>query len=70
MRKKRVTTGGDGESIQLFHQQADQLAAQAHSSGYTILTYTEGIESVFPIARRWSQGVVELWPAPAKMGVR
>jgi hypothetical protein len=70
MRKKRVTTGGDGESIYLFHQQADQLAAQAHSPGYTILAYTEGVESVFPIARRWSQGVVELRPAPAKVGER
>ena len=60
MRKKRVTTGGDGESIDLFHRQAEQIVAEMGSPGYTILAWNEGVESVFPIARRWSRGVIQL----------
>jgi hypothetical protein len=67
MRKKRITTGGDGESIDLFHRQAEQIAAQAKASGYTIMSWNEGVESEFPIARRWSRGVIEL-SAPASVG--
>jgi hypothetical protein len=65
MRKKRVTTGGDGESIDLFHRQAGQIAAGAKAPGYTILSWNEGVESVFPIARRWSRGVIEVNPPSA-----
>jgi hypothetical protein len=60
MRKKRVTTGGDGESLDLFHRQAEQIAAEMSSQGYTILAWNEGVESVFPIARRWARGVIQL----------
>jgi hypothetical protein len=60
MRKKRITTGGDGESIDLFHRQAEQLAATAKATGYSILSWNEGVDSDFPIARRWSRGVIEL----------
>jgi hypothetical protein len=67
MRKKRITTGGDGESIDLFHRHAQQIAAGAKASGYTILSWNEGVESVFPIARRWSRGVIEVNP-PAHVG--
>ena len=65
MRKKRITTGGDGESIDLFHRQAGQIAAGAKAPGYTILSWNEGVESVFPIARRWSRGVIEVNPPSA-----
>jgi hypothetical protein len=60
MRKKRITTGGDGESIELFHRHAETITAQAKAPGYTILSWTEGVESEFPIARRWTRGVIEL----------
>ena len=67
MRKKRVTTGGDGESIDLFHRQAEQIAAQLKAPGYTIVSWNEGVESEFPIARRWSRGEIEVKP-PATVG--
>ena len=70
MRKKSVTTGGDGEAVALFHRQAEQLAAQAHSSDYTILSLTEGVDSDFPIAHRWTRGVVEVHPATVRVGQR
>ena len=60
MRKKRITTGGDGEAIDLFHRHADEISAQAHSPTYTILSWNEGVESTFPIARRWARGEIEL----------
>jgi len=67
LRKKRITTGGDGESIDLFHRQAEQIAAQAKAPGYITLSWNEGVDSEFPIARRWSRGVIEL-KAPATVG--
>jgi hypothetical protein len=70
MRKKSVTTGGDGESVELFHRQAEQLAAEAHSPDYTILSLTEGIDSDFPIAHRWARGVVEIHPGPVRVGMQ
>jgi hypothetical protein len=62
MRKKLITTGGDGESIDLFHRQAELLTDHANASGYTILSWNEGVDSDFPIARRWARGVIELNP--------
>jgi hypothetical protein len=70
MRMKRVATGGVGESMDLFQRQADAIAIQTHSPGYTIVSFNEGIESTFPIARRWSRGVIEVQPAPVKVGER
>ena len=70
MRMKRVATGGVGESMDLFHRQADAIAIQNHSPGYTIVSFNEGIESTFPIARRWSRGVIEVQPMPVKVGER
>lgn len=67
MRKKRITTGGDGESIDLFHRQAEQIASQLKAPGYTIMSWNEGVESVFPIARRWSRGEIEI-KAPTQVG--
>jgi hypothetical protein len=67
MVKKRVTTGGDGESIDLFHRQAEHIAAQVEASGYTIMSWNEGVDSEFPIARRWSRGEIEI-QFPAKVG--
>jgi hypothetical protein len=60
MRKKRITTGGDGEAIDLFHRHADDISAQARSPSYTILSWNEGVESEFPIARRWARGEIQL----------
>lgn len=62
MRKKRVTTGGDGEAYMLFRRQAEGVAGQVKSNGYTIVSWTEGVDSDFPIARRWARGVIEVQP--------
>ncbi|PWT70230.1 MAG: hypothetical protein C5B46_09850 [Proteobacteria bacterium] len=62
LRKKRITTGGDGEAMDLFHRQAFAVAGQVKSHGYTVVTWNEGVDSDFPIARRWARGVIEVQP--------
>lgn len=60
MRKKRFTSGGDGEAAQVFARRAEQLARAAGYAGYTVMEYTEGIESTLPLAQRVAQGVIRL----------
>ena len=60
LRKKRFTTGGDGEAAQVFARRAEQVARNGGYVGYTVMEYTEGIESTLPLAQRVAQGVVLL----------
>jgi len=60
LRKKRFASGGDGEAAQLFARRAEQVARDGGYAGYTVMEYTEGIESTLPLARRVSQGVIQL----------
>jgi hypothetical protein len=60
LRKKRFTTGGDGEAPELFARHAEQLVQAGGYAGYTIMEYTEGIESTLPLAQRVAQGVIRL----------
>ena len=60
MRKKRFASGGDGEAGQVFARRAEQLAHAGGYAGYTVMEFTESIESTLPLARRVSQGVVRL----------
>lgn len=60
LRKKRFTSGGDGEAAQVFARRAEQLARAAGYAGYTVMEYTEGIESTLPLAQRVAQGVIRL----------
>ncbi len=60
LRKKRFTSGGDGEAAQVFARRAEQVARDGGYAGYTVMEYTEGIESTLPLAQRVSQGVIEL----------
>lgn len=60
LRKKRFTSGGDGEAAQLFARRAEQLARDGGYAGYTVMEYTEGVESALPVAQRVAQGVVRL----------
>jgi hypothetical protein len=60
MRKKRWTTGGDGEAIELLHRRAERLAQAQGYRDYRILSWTEGVQSDMPIAQRWARGEVEL----------
>jgi hypothetical protein len=60
LRKKRFTSGGDGEAAQLFARRAEKLTREGGYAQYAVLEYTEGIESTLPVAQRVAQGVVEL----------
>lgn len=60
LRKKRFTSGGDGEAAQLFARRAEQVARDGGYAGYTVMEYTEGVESTLPLAQRVSQGVIHL----------
>lgn len=60
LRRKLFASGGDGEAEQIFNRRAKQLARDHGRAGYTILEFSESIESVLPIAQRVSSGVVRL----------
>lgn len=60
LRKRRFSGGGDGEATQLFHRRAEQIARDGGYAGYTVLEYSESVESTLPVAQRLSQGVVQL----------
>jgi len=58
LRKKRFTSGGDGEAAQVFARRAEQLAREGGYAGFSVIEYTEGIESTLPLAERVAQGVI------------
>ena len=60
LRKKRFTTGGDGEATQIFYRRAEQLVRDNGYAGYTVLEFGEGVESLVPIAQRVAQGVIQV----------
>jgi len=60
LRKKRFTSGGDGEAAQVFARRAERVARAGGYAGYTVMEYTEGIESTLPLAQRVAQGVIQL----------
>jgi hypothetical protein len=60
MRKKRFTTGGDGEAMPAFYRRAEQLVRDHGAVSYRIVEFSEGVDSAVPISQRVAQGVVEL----------
>jgi hypothetical protein len=60
MKKKRFTTGGDGEAAQVFYRRAAQIVREQGGARYRVVEFSEGIESSVPIAQRVAQGVVEV----------
>ena len=60
LRQKRFAVNGDGEAQQVFHRAAETLAEENGYSGYTIVSYTEGLESGPLLSQRVSRGVVLL----------
>lgn len=58
LRKKRFSSGGDGEAAALFQRHIDTLARERGFARYEVLEFSQGIESTVPIARRVSRGVV------------
>jgi hypothetical protein len=59
LKKKRFTTGGDGEAAQVFRRRIAELAREQGYLSYEVLEFTGGIESNVPIAQRVSHGVVQ-----------
>lgn len=60
LRRKLFASGGEGEAMQIFRRRAEQLARDHGDRGYTVLEYSEGIESTLPVAQRVAYGVVRL----------
>ncbi len=60
MRKKRFTTGGDGEALPAFYRRAEQLVRARGALSYRVVEFSEGVDSGVPIAQRIAQGVVEI----------
>jgi len=60
LRRKPFASGGEGEAMQVFQRRAEQIARDHGHAEYTILEFTEGIESTLPVAQRVSYGVIRL----------
>ena len=66
LKKKRFTTGGDGESHQVFRRRIETILREQDFVAYQVLEFNEGIASNVPIAQRVSHGIVQF----ARAGVR
>jgi hypothetical protein len=60
LKQKRFAVNGDGEAEQVFERTAERLAHDNGFTSYTVLSYTEGIESGPLLSQRVSRGVVQL----------
>lgn len=60
LHRKRFASGGEGEAMQVFQRRAEQLARDHGHAEYTVLEFTEGIESMLPVAQRVAYGVIRL----------
>lgn len=60
LRRKRFTTGGDGEATQAFYRHAEQIVRKYGYAGYTVMEFGEGIDSMFLVSQRVAQGVIEV----------
>ena len=60
LRRKRFTTGGDGEATQVFYRHAEQIVRKYGYAGYTVMEFGEGIDSMFPVSQRVAQGVIQV----------
>ena len=60
LRQKKFALGGDGEARQVFYRAAESLAEENGYSGFTIVSYTESLESGPLLDQRVSRGVVVL----------
>jgi hypothetical protein len=60
LRRKRFSSGGDGEAAAVFRQHAEKLARLNGYARYLTLEFTEGVDSsAFPLAQRVATGLVE-----------
>ena len=64
VKKTRFLGGRDGELWQIFKQRAADIAKREQCSGYTVLEYTEGIESAIVAGNHVGRGTIECIKAP------
>lgn len=62
--KVRFIGGRDGELWQVFKRRAADIVKREGCSGYTVLEYTESIESAIVAGRRVGRGTIECGKAP------
>ena len=60
LRRKRFTTGGDGEATHVFYRRAEQIVRENGYAGYTVIEFGEGIDSMFPVSQRVAQGIIQV----------
>jgi len=64
LRKKRITTGGDGEAAQIIRRRATDLAIKGGFSRYEMVEYAEAVESETMGARKVTTALVRLSNEP------
>lgn len=64
LRKKRFSTGGDGEAREVFRRRAQEIVDDNGLAGYTIVQYSESIDSETTFARRIARGVIVVQKPP------
>lgn len=60
LKMKRVYVGGAGEARVVFHQRARELMRQNGFDGYSVVEYTEGLDSSLLGSQRVARGVIQL----------
>ncbi len=60
LKMKRVYSGGAGEARVVFQQRAKELMRQNGFDAYTVVEYTEGLDSSVLGSQRVAQGVIQL----------
>jgi hypothetical protein len=60
LKMKRVYSGGAGEARVVFNQRAKDLMRQNGFDAYTVVEYSEGLDSSLLGSQRVAQGVVQL----------
>lgn len=65
LKMKRVYTGGAGEARVVFHQRAKELMRENGYDTYSVVEYSEGLESSIVGSQRVASGVIQLARRPA-----
>ena len=60
VRRKRFTSGGDGEAAQVIYRHADQITRRYGYSGYMVMEFTEGVDTMFLVSQRVAQAVIQV----------
>ena len=61
LRSKRLrSTGGDGEAGRVFRRNAERIVHEGGFGGYSVVAYSEGIESELIGAYRYAEGTIRI----------